>query len=172
MLCVPLAPPVSALVDSTAWPVPLAMFWLSGRVPNEVAPSKNSTSPLGVIAAPVATLAVNVTFCPVVDGFTLVPSAIDVIAFCTLSVKLWSTPVTTFVARKVIGQSWTVPAAGVPVNAVPLNVTPLGSVPDSLNVGAGTPLAVGVNEPGNPTVNVVVLGDVNAGRWFTCRVKL
>ena len=46
--------------------------------------------------------------------------------------------------------------------AVPLplsmNVTPLGRVPLSLSVGVGTPVAVTVNVPAMPVVNVVAGG--------------
>ena len=37
-----------------------------------------------------------------------------------------------------------------------MNVTPDGSAPVSLNVGAGDPVAVTVNVPAVPTVNVVL----------------
>jgi hypothetical protein len=53
----------------------------------------------------------------------------------------------------------------VPLNApvVELNETPLGNVPDSLNVGAGDPLAVTVNSEFVPTVKVVLAELVMAG---------
>jgi len=53
-----------------------------------------------------------------------------------------------------------------------LNVTPLGSVPLSLRVGVGKPVAVTGNEPAVPTVNVVLLALVMAGGWLTMSVKL
>jgi hypothetical protein len=53
-----------------------------------------------------------------------------------------------------------------------LNVTPLGRVPLSLRVGVGDPVAVTVNVPAVPTVNVVLLALVIAGFWLTVRVKL
>jgi hypothetical protein len=61
--------------------------------------------------------------------------------------------------------------AGVPLSvAVPfpllVNVTPLGSVPVSLSVGVGLPVAVPVNVPAVPTVNVVLLPLVIAGAWL------
>src|SRR5262249_39023773 len=64
-------------------------------------------------------------------------------------------------------------AAGVPDNTPvdALNVTPAGSVPASVIVGVGFPVAVTVNEPAAPTVNVVLLAEVMAGAWFTVRVK-
>jgi hypothetical protein len=58
-----------------------------------------------------------------------------------------------------------VPAAGVPLNTcvTALNVTPLGSAPLSLSVGVGEPVAVTVNDPAVPTVNVVLALLVIAG---------
>ena len=53
--------------------------------------------------------------------------------------------------------------------AVPLrtpaevSVTPLGRVPVSLKVGAGTPVAVTVNDPAVPAVNVVLFALVIVG---------
>ena len=68
-------------------------------------------------------------------------------------------------------------AAGVPLSTpvVVLNVTPLGSVPLSLSVGVGTPVAVTVKLPAVPTVKVVLLALVMAGAWvawLTVRVKV
>ena len=62
------------------------------------------------------------------------------------------------------------PAAGVPARvAVPLplsvNVTPVGNVPLSVSVAGGVkPVVVTVNVPGVPTVKVVLLGLVMAGK--------
>jgi len=44
-----------------------------------------------------------------------------------------------------------------------LNITPVGRAPDSLKVGAGTPVAVTWNEPSVPTVKVVLLALVMTG---------
>ena len=52
-----------------------------------------------------------------------------------------------------------------------LNVTPEGSAPDSERAGAGVPVAVTVNVPAVPTVNVVFVALVIAGAWFTVSVK-
>jgi hypothetical protein len=52
------------------------------------------------------------------------------------------------------------------------NVTPLGRAPVWLKVGAGTPVAVTVNVPAVPTLNVVLVALVIAGAWFTVRVKV
>jgi hypothetical protein len=53
-----------------------------------------------------------------------------------------------------------------------VNVTPVGNVPVSLNVGVGVPVAITVNVPGVPTVNVVLLPLVITGAVFTVSVKL
>ena len=53
-----------------------------------------------------------------------------------------------------------------------MKVTPNGRAPDSDSVGAGTPVAVTVNEPAAPTMNVALLALVMAGAWFTVREKL
>ena len=82
----------------------------------------------------------------------------------TVSVKLCVGAPAVFVAFRVIGYEPPVPAAGVPLNnPAVLSVTPLGSVPVSVNVGAGYPLAVAWNEPAVPTVNVVLVPLVKAG---------
>jgi hypothetical protein len=60
---------------------------------------------------------------------------------------------------------------GVPDKAPPENVTPVGSVPDSLIVGVGLPVAVTVNVPRVPVAKVVLLALVMAGAWFTVSVK-
>ena len=64
--------------------------------------------------------------------------------------------------------------ADVPLNTpvAAVNVTPEGSAPDSERVGAGVPVAVTVNVPAVPTVNVALLALVIAGAWFTVSVKL
>src|SRR6266850_42883 len=69
------------------------------------------------------------------------------------------------------------PDAGVPLSfPVPFplstNVTPLGNAPVSLRVGLGVPVAVTVNVPAVPTVNVVLLALVITGAVFTVSVKL
>ena len=63
-------------------------------------------------------------------------------------------------------------AAGVPPSTpAEVKVTPAGSVPVSLNVGAGIPVAVAVKDPTAPTVNVVAAALVMAGAWLTVSVK-
>src|SRR2546427_13274433 len=91
-----------------------------------------------------------------------------------MSVKLCEVLPELFVALKVIGYVPPVPAAGVPLRTpvVVLNVTPVGSVPVSLNVGAGNPVAVTVNVPTVPTVNVVLLALVMAGARSTVSVEV
>jgi hypothetical protein len=57
-----------------------------------------------------------------------------------------------------------VPSAGAPLKTpAALKVTPLGSVPVSVKLGVGNPVAVTVNEPRVPTLNVVLLALVMAG---------
>jgi hypothetical protein len=57
---------------------------------------------------------------------------------------------------------------GVPLSTpAELNVTPLGNAPLSVKVDAGKPVAVTVNEPAVPTLNVVLLALVMFGAWFT-----
>jgi hypothetical protein len=66
-----------------------------------------------------------------------------------------------------------IPAAGVPLSTpAELNVTPLGNAPVSVKVGTGGPVAVTVNEPAVPTLNVVLFALVIVGAWFTVRLKL
>jgi len=65
---------VSALVDVAACPVPS-----TATVARVVAPSLNVTDPVGVPPPLVAvTVAVNVTFCPITDGFRLDPTDVEV----------------------------------------------------------------------------------------------
>ena len=53
-----------------------------------------------------------------------------------------------------------------------MNVTPFGNVPLSLHVDAGFPVAVAVNVPAVPTVNVALFALVIAGGEFTVSEKL
>jgi hypothetical protein len=52
------------------------------------------------------------------------------------------------------------------------NVTPAGSAPDSVRDAVGTPVAVTVNDPAAPTVNVALVPLVIAGAWSTVSVKV
>src|SRR4051812_21426420 len=61
--------------------------------------------------------------------------------------------------------------ARTPVAGVKVTV-PAGSVPVTDSAGVGTPVAVTVNVPGAPAVNVVVLALVIAAPVFTVSVKL
>ena len=80
---------------------------------------------------------------------------------------------TPLLAVIVIGYVPAVPAAGVPLNTpAVVNVTPDGNVPVSLKVGAGDPVAVTVNVPTLPTVNVVLLVLVIADAWLTVSVNV
>jgi hypothetical protein len=63
-------------------------------------------------------------------------------------------------------------AVGVPLSKPELvKVTPFGNVPVSLKDAAGYPVAVTVNEPGAPLVNVAAAALVMAGAWSTVNVK-
>jgi hypothetical protein len=63
-------------------------------------------------------------------------------------------------------------AAGVPLSTPAEKLTPAGSVPVSLKVGAGNPVAVAVNDPAAPALNEAVAPLVMAGAWLTDNVKL
>jgi hypothetical protein len=91
----------------------------------------------------------------------------------TVSVKLCFAVATLFAALNVIVYTPPVAAAGVPLNApVPAtNDTPFGSVPLSLNVGAGYPVAVTPNDRALPAVNVAAFALVIAGPSFTAKVN-
>ncbi len=58
-------------------------------------------------------------------------------------------------------------AVAVPLSTpvLELNATPFGSVPDSLRVGVGDPVAVTVKVPAEPTVNVALPPLVIAEFW-------
>jgi len=95
-------------------------------------------------------------------------------AWSTVSVKLCTAFGTApFAAVIMMGYVPPVPAAGVPLSRplVELRVTPVGSGPVSLNVGAGKPVAVTLNDPAVPTVNVVLFALVIVGGRSTDSVK-
>ena len=96
------------------------------------------------------------------------------VALFTVSVKLCVAFVPTpLLAVIVIGYELALPSAGVPLSTpAEVNVTPLGRAPVSVNVGAGKPVAVTVNDPAEVTVNVVLLALVIAGGCPTESVKL
>jgi hypothetical protein len=73
---------------------------------------------------------------------------------------------TPFAAVKVMLN--TPPVVGVPLSVpdplwLSMNDTPVGSAPLSLRLGVGYPVAVTVNEPATPAVNVVLFALVIAG---------
>ena len=87
-------------------------------------------------------------------------------AWSTVSVNVWvALGLVPLAAVMVIAKLPPVPAAGVPESTplVELRVTPFGSVPDSLKVGAGLPVAVTVKVPADPTVKVVEFAEVIDG---------
>ena len=51
------------------------------------------------------------------------------------------------------------------------NVTPDGRAPLSVSEGVGTPVAVTVNVPAEPTANDVLFALVMTGAWFTVSEK-
>ena len=91
----------------------------------------------------------------------------------TISVKFWlAFGATPFCAVNVIGY---VPlTVGVPprIPVAELNVTPFGSVPLSLHVDAGVPVAITVKDPATPIVNVALFALAIVGGPFTVSVKL
>ena len=92
-----------------------------------------------------------------------------------VSVKLW--PASTPIPLCAVNDIGKVPCTvDVPLKVpVPLplsvKVTPAGSGPDSTRDGAGGPVDVTVNVPSEFTAKVALLALVNAGAWFTDRVK-
>ena len=62
-------------------------------------------------------------------------------------------------------------AVAVPLSLPPVKVTPVGRGPDSVMVGAGKPVAAGVNELSTPSVKVVLSAVVMVGGPVTVRVK-
>src|SRR5579862_9090533 len=92
-----------------------------------------------------------------------------------VSVKVWLAWVPTPLdALKVTVYVPPVPAPGVPLNTpvVVLKLSPEGSVPVSLNVSPGKPLAVTVKLPAVPAVNVALLALVMAGAWSIVSVNV
>jgi len=147
---------------------------LAAAIPLRVPVAAVNVTPVGSepvslsvgVGLPVA-VTVNVPAVPTVKValFVLVIAA----AWFTVNVKFWvaSAPAP-LCAVNVIGYVPAVPADGVPLNApvAALNVTPAGSVPASLSVGAGVPVAVSVNVPVVPTRNVVLFALVIPGAGF------
>ena len=106
---------------------------------------------------------------PAVPTVNVVLFALILQRLATVSKKLWvefgETP---FCAIMVMEYVPPVPAAGVPlITPVPrLKVTPVGSGPVSLNVGFGDPVAVTMNDPAEPTVNVALFAlDQTGWHW-------
>jgi hypothetical protein len=129
-----------------------------------VTPAGNVPVSLNVgLGVPVA-VTVNVPAVPTVKVvlFALVITG----AVFTVSVKLCiKGEPTPFDAVNVMGYVPAVAAPGVPLRTPVdgVNVTPAGSVPDSLRLGVGKPVAVTVNVPAAPTENVALAALVMAG---------
>ncbi len=118
-------------------------------------------SPVAVTEKVPATLTVIVVLFPLVIAAP----------WSTVSVKLCvaSAP-TPLCAVIVIGK---VPlTVGVPLSipVAALNKTPVGNAPVSASVGAGNPVAIALNVPNVPKLNVVLLVLVIAALWSTFRV--
>src|SRR6267378_2489101 len=156
-------PPVPAAGVPLSTPVPAVKVTPPGRAP--VSLKVGAGKPVAATVKLPAVPTVNVVLLALVMAG----------AWLIVRVKLWVAFVPTpLVAVKVSGYVPPVPAAGVPLKTpvATLKVRPRGSVPVSLKVGAGKPVAVTVNEPAVPTVNVVLLALVMAGAWLIVRVKL
>src|SRR5437762_2929587 len=125
-----------------------------------VPPSLKFTEPVGVPTPgeTAVTVAVKVTEFPATEGLSEEVTVLWLSALLTVNVKLCvafgNTPL---LAVMVMVYVASVPSAGVPLRApAELSVTPLGSEPVSVKVGAGTPVAATVNDPGAVTVNDVL----------------
>lgn len=146
------APTESALVVSVAWRAALSV-----AVPSEVVPSRKVTVPVGVPlpGATTFTVAVKVTACPTVAGFTDDATVVVVPCFVTIRlnvvVRLSGVPVT--VMRKV-------PVGVVALVAI-VNVLEQEGVHEAgANVGvapAGSPEAANATAWAVPALNVAVI---------------
>ena len=113
-------PTAKLLLEKLAWPEPLRAT-LAART---VAPSVNVTDPVGVpLPETRATVAVNVTFWPNVDGLTELPTAV-VVAIPVVKVTVLSVDVEAMlplpaasVATPAAIEAITVPAVVIPVTA-------------------------------------------------------
>src|SRR5215472_873275 len=148
-------------------------------------PLFTNVTPLGSVPVSVrdgvgvpVVVTVKLAAVPTANVVLLALVMLGAIPVLTVRVKLWlagvPTPLLAVIVREYVPA---LPDAGVPLSvAVPFplftNVTPLGSVPVSVSDGVGAPVVVTVKLPAAPTVNVVLLGLVIAGVWFTVRVKL
>jgi hypothetical protein len=129
-----------------------------------VTPPGNGPVSLKIGAGKPAAIIVNVPGAPTVK-FVIFALANEVASF-TVSMKLCITSAPApLCAVNVMGYAAPVPAPGIPVNmpVAGVKVTPLGSVPDSLSVGAGVPVAVTVNVLAMPTVKVALFALVIVG---------
>jgi len=136
---------------------------------NSVRPSDRDSGLIDILTRPYAN-----GFCGEMDGAV---NAVGRYAICRFIIcsrgvysgTMWgkiSSPYATAVTDKRVPLKVPVPF---PLST---NVTPAGSAPVSLNAGAGKPVAVTVNEPAAPVVNVAAAALVTTGAWFTVSVKL
>ena len=134
-------------------PLPAAGVPLSTPALLSVTPEGSAPVSANVGAGLPAPVTVNVPAAPTVK-VALAALVIVGTAPVTVSVKLCDAAMPSpLLAVKVIGYvPGAVDAATVSVGLV--NVTPAGSVPASVKVGAGKPLAVTVNDPATPVATV------------------
>jgi hypothetical protein len=146
---------------------------LSRPVVVNVTPFGSAPVSLKVGAGKPAAIIVNVPGAPTVK-FVIFGLANEGPSF-TFSVKLCvaSAPAP-LCAVNVMGYAAPVPASGIPANTpvAGVKVTPLGSVPDSLSVGAGVPVAITVKVPAMPTVKVALIALVIVGDCAPVTVRV
>jgi hypothetical protein len=156
--------------------VPLAAVIVIGKLPLAVGvplsvpavkltPAGSAPDSLNVGAGEPVAVTLNDPAVPtvkVVLFWLVIAGAVPVVAAFTVRVKFCvALGVVPLAAVKVIGK---LPlAVGVPLSVPAVKLTPAGSAPDSLNVGAGEPVAVTLNDPAVPTVKVVLFWLVIAG---------
>ena len=129
-------------------------------------PLVTAPTPLSIKPSPLLKTAVSAVEFPAVIVAKPEVKPLSIGAGTTDRVQLWtaSLPIP-FCALNVRLYVPASPTAGVPASrpVEALNVRPLGSVPLSKKTGAGNPVAVTVNDPNVPTVNVVLFALVMTG---------
>jgi hypothetical protein len=123
-------------------------------------------------------VAVTWNDCPALPAVNVVdaPLVNSSVPLTTVSVNDCLTVAVPLVALNVSGKLPSLAEVNDPPSvAVPLvpgvKVTPAGSVPDSVKVGVGVPVAITVNDGTWPTVNAVDVKEVNAGAEVTVSVN-
>jgi uncharacterized membrane protein len=177
------------IVNVKSWlaldPMPLWALMVMEYVPPVFAVGVPLSVPPGARVTPAGSVPVSLKLGagnPVaVTGNELLLPTVNVVAaalvtagaWSIVNVKLWvAFAPTPLLAVMAMGYEPPVFAAAVPPSTpAGERVTPAGSAPLSLNVGAGNPDPVTVNEPGMATVKVVAAALVTAGAWFIVSVK-